>query len=396
MKLPHEFYQLPFSFDVGQLTKEIGQFTEADWVTHHEGFQGNSAIPLISVNGEFNNDFKGPMLPTAALAKSPYIKQILASFGEVLSRSRLMRLAPGAQVPLHSDINYHWYKRVRVHIPITTTEQVQFFCHDKQVHMGAGECWIFDSWKLHKVENNSDQYRVHLVVDLAGSSQFWRTVFQHSRSIADDQSTTLNSQFVGFNPDSPTTFITEQFNAPVIMPVAEVEYLTNELLTEVKHNPVNKIAEVNAFSIVIAEFVADWRMLWLQYECTKAGWPHYHELREQTMIKALQCAKSLHLTHSGSAVKAFEQLVIVACMNVELSEQLATRKQAITSPKNSPESANLAPVKSASATSTSTSTIIPKTAAENNARTIAAPPSRNSPCPCGSGERYKACHGKVN
>jgi uncharacterized protein YecA (UPF0149 family) len=114
------------------------------------------------------------------------------------------------------------------------------------------------------------------------------------------------------------------------------------------------------------------------------------------MIKALQCAKSLQLTHSGSAVKAFEQLVIVACMNVELSEQLATRKQAITSPKNSPESANLAPVKSASATSTSTSTIIPKTAAENNARTIAAPPSRNSPCPCGSGERYKACHGKVN
>ncbi|WP_350552779.1 SEC-C metal-binding domain-containing protein [Pseudoalteromonas sp. 120-MNA-CIBAN-0494] len=27
---------------------------------------------------------------------------------------------------------------------------------------------------------------------------------------------------------------------------------------------------------------------------------------------------------------------------------------------------------------------------------MAAPPSRNSPCPCGSGERYKACHGKVN
>jgi aspartyl/asparaginyl beta-hydroxylase (cupin superfamily) len=168
MKLPHEFYQLPYTFDVSQLTNEVEKFSESDWVTHHEGFQGNSAIPLISVNGEFNNDFKGPMKPTSALEKSPYIKQILASFGEVLSRSRLMRLAPGAQVPLHSDINYHWYKRVRVHIPITTTEQVQFFCHDKQVHMGAGECWIFDSWKLHKVENNSDQYRVHLVVDLAG------------------------------------------------------------------------------------------------------------------------------------------------------------------------------------------------------------------------------------
>jgi uncharacterized protein YecA (UPF0149 family) len=384
MKLPHEFYQLPFSFDVGQLTKEIEQFTESDWVTHHEGFQGNSAIPLISVNGEFNNDFKGPMKPTLALDKSPYIKQILASFGEVLSRSRLMRLAPGAQVPLHSDINYHWYKRVRVHIPITTTEQVQFFCHNKQVHMGAGECWIFDSWKHHKVENNSDQYRVHLVIDLAGSSQFWRTVFQHSRSIVDDQSTALSSQFVGFNPNSPATFITEQFNSPLIMPAAEVEYLTNELLTEINHNAQNTTEEVSAFRLLMAEFVADWRMLWLQFECTKAGWAHYHALRQQTMVKASQCAKSLQLMHSGSAIKAFEQLVIVACMNVELCEQYqGSNKSAAETPNVVAKSGvgKNHPAKAATATTASP---------------IAAPQSRNSPCPCGSGERYKACHGKVS
>jgi uncharacterized protein YecA (UPF0149 family) len=384
MKLPHEFYQLPFSFDVGQLTKEIEQFTESDWVTHHEGFQGNSAIPLISVNGEFNNDFKGPMKPTLALDKSPYIKQILASFGEVLSRSRLMRLAPGAQVPLHSDINYHWYKRVRVHIPITTTEQVQFFCHDKQVHMGAGECWIFDSWKHHKVENNSDQYRVHLVIDLAGSSQFWRTVFQHSRSIVDDQSTALSSQFVGFNPNSPATFITEQFNSPLIMPAAEVEYLTNELLTEINHNAQNTTEEVSAFRLLMAEFVADWRMLWLQFECTKAGWAHYHALRQQTMVKASQCAKSLQLMHSGSAIKAFEQLVVVACMNIELSEQYqGSNKSAAETPNVVAKSGvgKNHPAKAATATTASP---------------IAAQQSRNSPCPCGSGERYKACHGKVS
>ncbi|GGB74720.1 aspartyl/asparaginyl beta-hydroxylase domain-containing protein [Shewanella inventionis] len=374
MKLPHEFYQLPYHFDVATLIEEISQFTEDDWVTHHEGFKGNSAIPLISVNGEFNNDFKGPMKPTAALEKCHYIQQILASFGEVLSRSRLMRLAPGAQVPLHSDINYHWYKRVRVHIPITTTEQVQFYCHDKQVHMGAGECWIFDSWKLHKVENNSDQYRVHLVIDLAGSSAFWRTIFQHSRSIADISSTQLNKQFIGVNPKAATTFATEQFNAPIIMPIAEVEFLTNELLTEVKSNPQNSEAEVTAFSFVIAEFIADWRILWLQYESTKTGWPRYHALREQTMIKAVQCAKTLQLSHSGSALKAFEQLVIVACMNVELSDQHTLAKQTVAAPKNTSSSA---PVNASS-----TAPII-------------APPSRNNPCPCGSGERYKACHGKL-
>ncbi|WP_372944216.1 aspartyl/asparaginyl beta-hydroxylase domain-containing protein [Shewanella sp.] len=381
MKLPHEFYQLPYRFDVPKLIEEISQFTEDDWVTHHEGFQGNSAIPLISVNGEFNNDFKGPMKPTAALEQSPYIKQILASFGEVLSRSRLMRLAPGAQVPLHSDINYHWYKRVRVHIPITTTEQVQFYCHDKQVHMGAGECWIFDSWKYHKVENNSNQYRVHLVIDLAGSSAFWRTVFQHSRAIVAPQTPSLACSSIDYQPEAQTDIITEQYNAPIIMPVAEVEYLTNELLAEVKHNPQNPAAEIDAFNLLMAEFVADWRMLWLQFECQQQGWPQYHALREHTMKKAMQQVPSLQLAHSGSAVKAFEQLVIVACMNIELSQtrQSPTHQAAQAKPRSTPQSSAAKP----SATAASQ-------------QEVAAPPTRNSPCPCGSGKRYKACHGKMS
>ncbi|WP_153913992.1 aspartyl/asparaginyl beta-hydroxylase domain-containing protein [Shewanella sp. TC10] len=380
MKLPHEFYQLPYCFDVPKLIEEIEQFNEFDWISHHEGFQGNSAIPLISVNGEFNNDFKGPMRPTSVLDKCPYIQQILASFGEVLSRSRLMRLAPGAQVPLHSDINYHWYKRVRVHIPITTTEQVQFFCHDKQVHMGAGECWIFDSWKLHKVENNSDQYRVHLVVDLAGSSHFWQTIFQHSRSIVND-SDDFNCEFTSYKPNLTPSFKTEQFNAPVIMPVTEVEFLCNELITEIKGNTQNSAEEVHDFSSVLANFIADWRVLWSQFECNQAGWPHYHALREQVMGKALQCGKTLQLMYSGAAVKAFEQLVIVACMNIELREQQPPRNRALMPPSKSQP----APIPHKK-----------DKEGESGQQVITAPLSRNSPCPCGSGKRYKACHGKVN
>ncbi|MCT8987467.1 aspartyl/asparaginyl beta-hydroxylase domain-containing protein [Shewanella phaeophyticola] len=321
------------------------------------------------------------MKPTAALEKSPYIKQILASFGEVLSRSRLMRLAPGAQVPLHSDINYHWYKRVRVHIPITTTEQVQFYCHDKQVHMGAGECWIFDSWKYHKVENNSDQYRVHLVIDLAGSSAFWRTIFNHSRAIVAPQTPSLACSSIDYQPEAQPEIITEQYNAPIIMPVAEVEYLTNELLAEVKHNPQNPAAEIDAFNLLIAEFVADWRMLWLQFECQQQGWPQYHALRERTMKKAMQQVPSLQLAYSGSAVKAFEQLVIVACMNIELNQtrQSPPTQAAQAKPRPSPQPSVMEP----------SATAAPQ-------QEIAAPPTRNTPCPCGSGKRYKACHGKMS
>jgi hypothetical protein len=84
----------------------------------------------------------------------PYLRQALAGFGVVWSRSRLMRLAPGAGVPEHADINYHWHTRVRLHIPVFTQPAVRFHCDGEAVHMAAGEAWIFDNWRRHHVENN--------------------------------------------------------------------------------------------------------------------------------------------------------------------------------------------------------------------------------------------------
>jgi len=91
---------------------------------------------------------------------------------------RLMRLNAGCEVSPHVDFNYHWYSRVRIHIPIVTNPQVIFYCGDQQIHMQAGECWIFDSWRRHKVINSSDQDRVHLVID---------TAYRYSRPRTDRQ-----------------------------------------------------------------------------------------------------------------------------------------------------------------------------------------------------------------
>jgi hypothetical protein len=53
---------------------------------------------------------------------------------------------------------------------------VLFQCGDKEVHIRAGECWLFNSWKNHRVVNNSLERRVHLVVDFSGSADFWNLV----------------------------------------------------------------------------------------------------------------------------------------------------------------------------------------------------------------------------
>ena len=108
MEFNQPFLQLPWRFDSQLLASEVAALPEDFWLDHPSGLPGNSAVPLVSVNGEMNHAFDGAMEATQALRASPYLHQTVASFGEVVARSRLMRLAPGAQVAEHVDFNYHW------------------------------------------------------------------------------------------------------------------------------------------------------------------------------------------------------------------------------------------------------------------------------------------------
>ncbi|HWA29924.1 MAG TPA: aspartyl/asparaginyl beta-hydroxylase domain-containing protein, partial [Rhizomicrobium sp.] len=174
MRLPRPFFQLPVLFDVARLQAEVSALPAEAWAPHPDGVPGNSAARLISVGGGETDSHNGQMLPTRWLAAMPYMRQVLAGFGVVWSRSRLMRLAPGARVPEHADINYHWHTRVRLHIPIFTRPEVRFHCDGQSVHMAAGEAWIFDNWRRHHVENNASVERVHLVADTTGTAAFWQ------------------------------------------------------------------------------------------------------------------------------------------------------------------------------------------------------------------------------
>jgi len=108
------------------------------WAEHPSDYQGNSSVRLISSGGGENDDVRGQMLLTPHLRNCPYVQQVLESFGVVWGRSRLMRLAPGASVPEHADINYHWFRRVRVHVPVVTVPQVRFHCGGESCTCGRG------------------------------------------------------------------------------------------------------------------------------------------------------------------------------------------------------------------------------------------------------------------
>jgi hypothetical protein len=93
MKLSRPFFQLPVRFDVARLQAEVAALPEEAWVSHPDQVPGNSAARLITAGGEETDSVHGQMLPTRWLAHMPYTRQVLAGFGVVWSRSRLMRLS---------------------------------------------------------------------------------------------------------------------------------------------------------------------------------------------------------------------------------------------------------------------------------------------------------------
>ena len=91
MKLEAPFIPLPLRFDVARLAHELSLLESAQWRLHPDKTNGNSALPLISAGGGDNDDATGDMQPTPWLERSPYLRQVIASFNEVFGRSRFMR-----------------------------------------------------------------------------------------------------------------------------------------------------------------------------------------------------------------------------------------------------------------------------------------------------------------
>ena len=51
MRLKQEFYRLPFRFDAERLATEALSFPESAWRAHPSGYDGNTALILVSAHG---------------------------------------------------------------------------------------------------------------------------------------------------------------------------------------------------------------------------------------------------------------------------------------------------------------------------------------------------------
>jgi hypothetical protein len=135
--------------------------------------------------------------------------------------------------------------------------------------MAAGECWVFDSFRGHKVHNGGSEQRVHLVLDTVGGGRLRELIEAAQRGVGEAELVVP-----GKAPAGPLAY--ERVNSPKVMSPWEIREHVAYIAGHAKPHPL--LAPVLKR---LDDFAADWAAAWAQYESDEEGWPEYLALLEE-------------------------------------------------------------------------------------------------------------------
>lgn len=266
MRLKQPFLKLPIRFDAEALAAEVRALPKSAWTPHPTGYLGNEAVRLVTPSGEDSDAIAGPMAATDSLNSCDYVRQIMAEIGGVWGRSRFMGLAAGREVPPHIDINYYWRTHLRIHIPVITNPGVLFTCGDETVHMAPGECWVFDSFLRHDVQNKGDAQRIHLVLDTVGGGLLPELMKAAETGRAE-------ARFLPPGQRAGTDLAFEKVNSPKVMSPWEMRCHLAFTREKAGDDP-----QILAILERMEMFVDAWAAHWARFATDDAGRPGYEKL----------------------------------------------------------------------------------------------------------------------
>ena len=95
------------------------------------------------------------------------LKPLVLGLGiEQLGRIMVVDLQAGGYIDEHTDEGKYAEHFERIHVVLTSEPGNVFSVDGEDVHMQVGEAWWFNHRKPHKVMNNSNSSRIHIIVDL--------------------------------------------------------------------------------------------------------------------------------------------------------------------------------------------------------------------------------------
>src|ERR1700730_3460913 len=165
--------KLPLSFEPPNLRLDLDRIDPAEWLTHFNTsyFEGDwTGVALRAAEGEAQTLHADPdaqkYANTAVMLRCPHIAAAIKMLRCPLKSVRLLKLTAGSSIREHRDDDLGWAEgEIRLHVPIVTNPEVEFFLNGQRVVMQEGECWYVDLSLPHRVENRSKTDRIHLVID---------------------------------------------------------------------------------------------------------------------------------------------------------------------------------------------------------------------------------------
>lgn len=168
--------KFPVQFDPARLKADLDKVLPEEWISHYRGdhYEGRWAVsPLRSVGGHPAIIYSTPAgsnpnfyQDTPILQRCDYFQEVIQWFQCQVNGARLMALDAGARILEHTDdMVAGELEELRIHIPVQTNPAVEFWVNGLLVPMQVGEVWFADFNLPHRVNNNGNESRIHLVLD---------------------------------------------------------------------------------------------------------------------------------------------------------------------------------------------------------------------------------------
>ncbi|MCX6854417.1 MAG: aspartyl/asparaginyl beta-hydroxylase domain-containing protein [Verrucomicrobia bacterium] len=193
---PPNAAKLSLVFDPAGLQADLAKLGSNEWVAHFNTgfFSGDwSGAALRSVGGDgtkmYADTSHGDFANTALLQECRHLKAVIESFQCPLRSVRLLRLTAGSVIREHRDYDLGYDAgEVRLHVPVITNPQVEFYLNNRRFRMAEGECWYLDLNLPHRVQNRGATDRVHLVIDCQLNDWLRDLISQGEASLGEESS----------------------------------------------------------------------------------------------------------------------------------------------------------------------------------------------------------------
>ena len=178
MEKPAEgIIQLPYLADLTKFIEYVNTFSEDDWnswtlrqaLGNHESTNTIKIqwIPLtVKKYDETLIERNEPIYSIATELLKDILHFLKDYYNGTIFKIILPKLKAGSTIGMHRDTLFSLTVPHRVHIPIITNDDVIFGCGPTSLNMKVGNLYEINNSLNHWVINNTNQDRIHLIVDV--------------------------------------------------------------------------------------------------------------------------------------------------------------------------------------------------------------------------------------